>query len=157
MTDSKHDQLQRLINTKPNTYLPQRGLYKAIVRKIPTFLSKDEFWLGLNCTFPVANWYFCPRGSQPPSLVALLCFESSIARPQQFSQAALALHHSCTEFSVAYFGFDDQATMHQFIERYQGFQISDGQRNYALEVSTAIHLSMPVPQEDEPEEFEDIE
>jgi hypothetical protein len=30
-----------------------RGLYKAVVRKIPIFLSKEEFFLGLNVSLPV--------------------------------------------------------------------------------------------------------
>jgi hypothetical protein len=43
--------------------MPHRGLFKAVVRQIPTFLSKEEFYLGLNVNLPVTDWYFVHGGS----------------------------------------------------------------------------------------------
>jgi hypothetical protein len=51
--------------------MANRGLFKAIVRNIPSFLTKNEFYLGLNVSLPVTQWYFCQNGSQAPSSVAL--------------------------------------------------------------------------------------
>ena len=36
-----------------------RGLHKAVVRKIPAFLTKNEFWYGIDVSLPVNQWYFC--------------------------------------------------------------------------------------------------
>ena len=53
-----------------------RGLHKAVVRKIPIFLSKDEFYLGLNVSLPINQWHFVHGGSQSPSMVALLAYST---------------------------------------------------------------------------------
>lgn len=107
-----------------------RGLYKAVVRNIPIFLSKDEFFLGLNVSLPVNQWYFVHGGSQTPSMVALLAYSQQglqgAARPTgHFSQHNLAIHHNTTEYSVAYFGFEELATLKEFIAKYDKFQVDD--------------------------------
>jgi len=35
-----------------------RGLFKAVVRNIPTILSKEDFYIGLNVSLPVNQWYY---------------------------------------------------------------------------------------------------
>ena len=115
-----------------------RGLYKAVVRNIPAFLSKDEFYLGLNVTLPVNQWYFCQGGSQAPSAVALTAWTHSLSQAtsnvgshhggigSQSSTTGLSLGTLPTrsyaqlgaasqEYSVAYFGFDSAEIMEQFI------------------------------------------
>lgn len=100
-----------------------RGLYKAVVRRIPSFLSKNEFYLGLNVSLPVNQWYFCQGGSQAPSSVALTAWTHSLSQnvqtgaSSQSSTTGLSLGTLPTrsyamlgaasqEYSVAYFGFD---------------------------------------------------
>jgi len=53
ISKESHDELQKSLHLKLNTFLTTRGLYKAVVRKIPIFLNKDEFILGLNVSLPV--------------------------------------------------------------------------------------------------------
>jgi hypothetical protein len=72
-----HDEVQKKLHTKLNTFMAARGLYKAVVRNIPIFLSKEEFFLGLNVSLPVNQWYFVHGGSQTPSMVALLAYSMS--------------------------------------------------------------------------------
>jgi hypothetical protein len=43
--------------------MASRGLYKAVVRNIPIFLTKEEFFLGLNVSVSVNQWYFVHGGS----------------------------------------------------------------------------------------------
>ena len=76
--------------------MPTRGLYKAVVRHIPTFLSKDEFYLGLNVSLPVNQWYFQQGGSKQPSQVGV---------------NSGRLYQIGNEYSVAYFGFDNKQTL----------------------------------------------
>jgi hypothetical protein len=80
-------------------------------------------------------------------MVALLAYsgpQSSLARPTgQFSQHNLAIHHNTTEYSVAYFGFEEPETLRQFIEKYDKFQVNDGKRTHELQVTQALHQSMP--------------
>jgi len=45
---------------------------------------------------------------------------------------------------VAYFGFDDKETMETFIRKYDNFIVDDTKHKYLLQVSKAIHQSMPV-------------
>ena len=134
-----HDEIQKKLHTKLNTFMASRGLYKAVVRNIPIFLTKEEFFLGLNVSLPVNQWYFVHGGSQTPSMVALLAYsgpQSSLTRPTgQFSQHNLAIHHNTTEYSVAYFGFEDADILKQFIQKYDKFQVNDGKRTYDLQVS----------------------
>jgi len=45
-----------------------------------------------------------------------------------------------TEYSVAYFGFDDKATLDHFIEKYDNFVVEvDHRRKYVLQVTRAIY------------------
>ena len=39
-----HVALQIRNHTRPSTWMASRGLYKAVVRKIPAFLTKTEFF-----------------------------------------------------------------------------------------------------------------
>ena len=59
--------MQAKLHSKLTTFVANRGLFKAIVRNIPAFLTKNEFYLGLNVSLPVTQWYFCQGGSQAPS------------------------------------------------------------------------------------------
>ena len=105
-----------------------RGLYKAVVRNIPAFLSKNEFYLGLNVTLPVNQWYFCQGGSQAPSAVALTAWTHSLSSGVSGSSSStsglslgslpirnFAILGASSEYSMAYFGFDNLETMEQFI------------------------------------------
>ena len=60
-------------------------------------------------------------------------------QPGGFSLHNLAIHHNTTEFSVAYFGFDDRGTMELFIKKYDNFIVDDTKHKYILQVSKAIH------------------
>jgi hypothetical protein len=81
-------------------------LFKAVVRQIPTFLTKDEFYLGLNVSLPINQWYFEQGGSQTPSASAFGESGMSGNSPNYFSYS---LSEGMT-YSVAYFGFDDKET-----------------------------------------------
>ena len=72
-----HTKVQESLHAWLHTYMASRGLYKAVVRNIPLFLHKDEFYLGLNLKIPVNQWYFVHGGSHTPSMVALLAYSSS--------------------------------------------------------------------------------
>ena len=114
-----------------------RGLYKAVVRNIPAFLSKNEFYLGLNVSLPVNQWYFCQGGSQAPSAVALTAWTHSLSSGVSTSSSSMnsglslgslpirnfAILGASTEYSVAYFGFDNLTTMEEFIARYNNFVV----------------------------------
>jgi hypothetical protein len=55
------------------------------------------------------------------------------------------------EFSVAYFGFDDEDTLQQFIKKYDNFVIEvDHKQKFVLQVSRAIYQTMP-SMKDEPQ------
>lgn len=45
---------------------------------------------------------------------------------------------------MAYFGFEDKETMETFIKKYDNFIVDDTKHKYLLQVSRAIHQSMPV-------------
>ena len=98
-----------------------RGLFKAIVRNIPSFLTKNEFYLGLNVSLPINQWYFCQGGSQAPSSVALSAWanNSSVSSNaylyRSLSMRVYGLFGGSQEFSVAYFGFDNEDTLKKFI------------------------------------------
>jgi Smg-4/UPF3 family len=87
-------------------------------------------------------------------MVALLAYSTPNTQQYQsgapvkqtggFSQHNLAIHHNTTEFSVAYFGFDNIETMETFIRKYDNFIVDDTKHKYLLQVSKAIHQSMPV-------------
>lgn len=48
------------------------------------------------------------------------------------------------EFSVAYFGFDDENTLVDFIKKYDNFVIEvDNKQKFVLQVSRAIYQTMP--------------
>ena len=137
--------------------MSSRGLFKAIVRKIPSFLTKNEFYLGLNVSLPVNQWYFCPCGSQAPSAVALSAWDNTLS--SAFASNSLSMRvsgrfHGTKEFSVAYFGFDDPSTLEQFISKYNNFVIElDHKQKFELEVSRALFQSMPALHEESlPEE-----
>jgi hypothetical protein len=49
-----------------------------------------------------------------------------------FSQHNLAIHHNTTEFSVAYFGFEEKLTLEQFIKKYDNFIVDDQRHKYLL-------------------------
>ena len=55
-------------------------------------------------------------------------------QPGGFSQHNLAIHHNTTEFSVAYFGFDDKDTMDLFIKKYDNFMVDDTKHKYVLQI-----------------------
>jgi hypothetical protein len=116
-----------------------RGLFKAIVRNIPSFLTKNEFYLGLNVSLPVTQWYYCQGGSQAPSSVALSAWaHNSSATSNAFFYNSLSMRvfgrfGGSQEFSVAYFGFDDQETLDQFIKKYDNFVIEvDHKQKFVL-------------------------
>jgi len=101
--------------------MANRGLFKAIVRNIPSFLTKNEFYLGLNVSLPINQWYFCQGGSQAPSSVALSAWanNSSVSSNaylyRSLSMRVYGLFGGSQEFSVAYFGFDNEDTLKKFI------------------------------------------
>ena len=101
--------------------MANRGLFKAIVRNIPSFLTKNEFYLGLNVSLPINQWYFCQGGSQAPSSVALSAWanNSSVSSNaylyRSLSMQVYGLFGGSQEFSVAYFGFDNEDTLKKFI------------------------------------------
>jgi len=109
--------MQTKLHSKLSTFMATRGLFKAIVRNIPSFLTKNEFYLGLNVSLPVTQWYFCQGGSQAPSSVALSAWaNNSSISSNAFFYSSLSLRvygmfGGSQEFSVAYFGFDDEATL----------------------------------------------
>ena len=48
------------------------------------------------------------------------------------------------EYSVAYFGFDSEEVMNQFVEKYNNFVVEvDQKRKYSLEVTRALYQPMP--------------
>ena len=50
-------------------------------------------------------------------MVALLAYSMNQQNIQRnFSQHNLAIHHNTIEYSVAYFGFEELATLTQFIQ-----------------------------------------
>ena len=110
-----------------------RGLYKAVVRNIPAFLSKDEFYLGLNVTLPVNQWYFCQGGSQAPSAIALSAWTHSLSsgvtskNTGSLSLGSIrnnyAILGASAEYSIAFFGFDNIETMELFIAEYNNFVV----------------------------------
>lgn len=54
------------------------------------------------------------------------------------------------EFSVAYFGFDDEDTLKNFIEKYDNFIIEiDNKQKFVLQVIRATFQTMPSIREDE--------
>jgi hypothetical protein len=132
--------------------MANRGLFKAIVRNIPSFLTKNEFYLGLNVSLPVTQWYFCQGGSQAPSSVALSAWAHSSSNAFHYSSLSMRVFGrfgGSQEFSVAYFGFDDTETLHQFIKKYDNFVIEvDHKQKYVLQVSRATFQTMPSTQED---------
>jgi hypothetical protein len=87
------------------------------VRNIPTILSREDFFLGLNCTLPINQWYYVQGGSQPPSIVALHAFAGN-------SNAPIRGLLGSQEFSVAYFGFEERETMQLFIDKYNNFVVT---------------------------------
>lgn len=122
--------------------MASRGLFKAVVRRIPSFLSKNEFYLGLNVSLPVNQWYFCQGGSQAPSAVALTAWTQSLSQgignnpgSSKFSSTTglslgtlptrsyAMLGAASQEYSVAYFGFDSSQIMDQFIAKYNNFVV----------------------------------
>lgn len=53
------------------------------------------------------------------------------------------------EFSVAYFGFDDEDTLQQFINKYDNFVIEvDNKQKFVLQVSRTIFQTMPSLKDD---------
>jgi hypothetical protein len=42
------------------------------------------------------------------------------------------MHHNTTEYSVAYFGFEDYETMKSFVAKYDNFVVDDQRRKYVL-------------------------
>ena len=48
-----HQEVQQKLHQKLNTFVATRGLYKAVVRNIPTILSKEDFYIGLNVSLPI--------------------------------------------------------------------------------------------------------
>jgi Smg-4/UPF3 family len=137
-----------------------RGLFKAIVRNIPSFLTKNEFYLGLNVALPVSQWYFCQGGSQAPSSVALSAWaNNSQLSSNSFFYSSLSMRvygmfGGSQEFSVAYFGFDDEDTLSQFIKKYDNFVIEvDNKQKFVLQVSRAIYQTMPSLKEQKEETF----
>ena len=137
------------------------------MRRIPSFLSKNEFYLGLNVSLPVNQWYFCQGGSQAPSTVALTAWtqslsqaissSSSLSAQSKFNRSTTGLSlgslptrsyamlgAASAEYSVAYFGFDNSEIMDQFITKYNNFIVEvDQRRRYTLEVSRAWYQPMP--------------
>ena len=120
-----------------------RGLYKAVVRNIPAFLSKNEFYMGLNVTLPVNQWYFCHGGSQAPSAVALSTWTHSLSSGTAMNNTGslslgslrnnYAILGASAEYSMAFFGFDNLETMEQFIAQYNNFVVEvDQKRKYSL-------------------------
>lgn len=129
-----HAQINSQLNARLHTFMPSRGLFKAVVRNIPSFLSKDEFYLGLNVSLPVNQWYFHQSGSQPTS-----------AFVSQSGGRNYSLLGSSAEYSVAYFGFDDKEVLSEFIRKYNNFVVEvDHKRKYVLQVTKAIFQDMPV-------------
>lgn len=59
-----------------------RKLYKAVVRKIPNFLTEEAFYQGFNVDLPIDYRYFVPGKTKERN-----------------------------DFSVAYFGFEHASTM----------------------------------------------
>ena len=134
-----HRKMQQKLHTRLSTFIMTRGLHKAIVRNIPSFLSKNEFFLGLNVSLPINQWYFCQGGSQAPSSVALsaLTHNSSLSSNaylySSLAVRAYAMLGGSPEYSVAYFGFDDEATLAQFISKYNNFTIEvDNKQKHVL-------------------------
>lgn len=82
-----HIESSQKLNMWLHTFMASRGLYKAVVRRIPAFLSKNEFYLGLNVSLPVNQWYFCQGGSQAPSAVALTAWTHSLSQATSSSSS----------------------------------------------------------------------
>jgi len=54
-----------------------------------------------------------------------------------------------TEYSVAYFGFDDIKVMEQFIAKYDKFVVEvEKGRKYNLQVTKALYQTMPAIRQD---------
>lgn len=144
---SVHEKVNEHLNKNLETHMPHRGLFKAVVRQIPTFLSKEEFYLGLNVNLPVTDWYFVHGGSQTPSASALGQESGTSGTPNYFSYS---LQEGIT-YSIAYFGFDDETTMNSFIRKYDNFVVEvDQKRKYVLQVTRALYQTMPVYKEELP-------
>lgn len=105
------------------------------MRNIPAILSRDDFFLGLNCALPINQWLFVRAGSKSPGTVALAAYAAGgSSRPLFAAQ----------EYSVAYFGFEARETMLRFIEKYNNFEVTvDARRKYYLNVCQALNQAMP--------------
>ena len=109
-------------------------------------MSKPDFYLGLNVSLPVNQWYFVPCGSQTPSLVALHAFGGKIQS-----------NYANPETSLAYFGFDERATLLEFVTKYDKFVVNVEKKKFVLKVSEALYQSMPSPDADAPAKDQPLE
>lgn len=105
-------------------YLKERSMYKAVVRRIPTFLSEEAFFHGFNVDMQVNDRLFV-HGKQ--------------------SKATSHRHYltgkSQNEFSVAYYIFDSREKQHEFVKRFNNFTVHDekSKKQYVLHVHACAH------------------